>query len=152
MDPKRRPSTSKHTSFMHSAITQIQSVSMEQQIVIAHRRYVCHRGYHFLLSKFLQGELEHRRVKRFYATTNKVQYAFGIAKQQRRERLLFKMNENLSACKSSARKSRRSEARRPRQLIPPDVHYYMSPTTKNYGDISSWVADHSEDHAYTVKC
>ncbi|KAL6307653.1 hypothetical protein BKA93DRAFT_48371 [Sparassis latifolia] len=39
------------------------------------------------------GELEHRRVKKFYVCTNKNKHAFQIAKHQRREALLHRMTQ-----------------------------------------------------------
>lgn len=42
-----------------------------------------------------QGELEHRRVKRFYARTNKVQFVLQITKHQRREELLRRIRKRL---------------------------------------------------------
>ncbi|KAF8546009.1 hypothetical protein OG21DRAFT_1587857, partial [Imleria badia] len=39
------------------------------------------------------GELEHRRVKRFYSRTNKNAFTHAIAKHQQRERLLHRMHE-----------------------------------------------------------
>jgi len=32
----------------------------------------------------------------------------------------------------------------------PDVHHHMSVSTKDYCDISCWIAGHSEDPAYVV--
>ena len=44
-----------------------------------------------------QGELEHRRVKRFYGRTNKMNFVGQITKHQRHERLMHKISQRLAA-------------------------------------------------------
>lgn len=41
-----------------------------------------------------QGELEHQSVKRFYPCVSKAKFTSGIAKQQRREQILFQLAEH----------------------------------------------------------
>lgn len=45
----------------------------------------------------IKGELEHRRVKRFYARTNKNKFVRQITKHQRREKLLYRIRKRLHA-------------------------------------------------------
>jgi hypothetical protein len=95
----------------------------------------------------VQGELEHRRVKRFYVTTNKIKFAEGIAKRQRRERLLFKMQQ-LAQGRIQSKKQDDDNDELP--FTAPHLHYHMSVSTKNYKNINAWIGDHSDDPAYEV--
>jgi hypothetical protein len=80
-------------------------------------------------------------VKRFYKTTNKIKFAEGIAKRQRREKLLHKMSL-LDP----------SHVNKDNVLPPttPEVHYDMSTNTKSYSDLLEWSGDHADDPAYAV--
>ena len=89
----------------------------------------------------LQGELEHRRVKRFYKTTNKVKFTEGIAKRQQRERILHKMSL------LDPSRTKRDDVLPP---TPPEAHYHMSAHTKSYSDLLAWFGERSEDPAYKV--
>jgi len=93
---------------------------------------------------FSKGEHEHRRVKRFYPTTNKIKYADGIAKRQHREKLLFNMGQRQ---RNSATTINDGEAL---PFMAPDKHHHISTSTKQYDDVYRWVAEHSEDPAYEV--
>lgn len=58
--------------------------------------------------------------------------------QQRRERILHKMNQALHG---------------PSDGIPsasPEAHYRMSAGTKDYADLNTWIADRIDDPAYNV--
>jgi hypothetical protein len=46
-----------------------------------------------MLTGINKGELEHRRLKRFYPRVHKGQFTRGITKQQHRERILSQMRE-----------------------------------------------------------
>jgi len=107
--------------------------------------------------KVHQGELEHRRVKKFFSRTNKKQYQRQIAKHEQRERRLHQMrmgnqptlNPSVSSTASSA------PALAPHDLDPlpftdPAVHYHMSQSQRNYIDITSWLADNKQDPALKV--
>lgn len=87
-----------------------------------------------------QGELEHRRVKRFYRTTNKVQYTEGIASRERRERILFKMKEFTDTHGKDPEK----------ETLPftdPEKHYHIAASTKEHCDVNTFVSDHADDPA-----
>ena len=77
----------------------------------------------------------------FYKTTNKVNFANGIAKRQQREKILHKMSL-LDP----------SRTKRDDVLLstPPKARYHMSAHTKSYSDLLAWFAEHSEDPAYKV--
>src|ERR1700733_4801379 len=106
------------------------------------------------LLMFLKGEHEHRRVKRFYPTTNKINHADGIAKRQHREKLLFNMGQQRLNSATPIRRNRigghsinNGEAL---PFMAPDKHHHISTSTKQYDDVYRWVAERSEDPAYEV--
>jgi hypothetical protein len=82
-------------------------------------------------------------VKRFYKLTNKVKFTEGIARQQRRERLLRKMSQHDP-----------SRTAKPRidDLPPtnPETRYHMSTQTKSYNDLHAWLDERSNDAAFDV--
>ncbi|KAG1849714.1 hypothetical protein F4604DRAFT_1971016, partial [Suillus subluteus] len=103
----------------------------------------------------LQGELEHRRVKRFYARTNKIKIARGIAKQQRRERLLHKIRQKAAAQRAEGRLNH-SEDSSPSvgfaetESLPqcsPETQYQISNSRCQHWDITSWLHRNHEDLA-----
>jgi hypothetical protein len=126
---------------MRLAITRIPYADMGQPIVTLHKRYVLQHLHTYVSLSLSQGELEHRRVKRFYKTTNKVKFAEGIAKRQRREKILH----NISLLDPS-------HAKKDDVLPPttPEVHYHMSSNTKSYSDLLEWAGDRADDPAYSV--
>jgi hypothetical protein len=92
---------------------------------------------------FSQGELEHRRAKRFYKTTNKVNFTEGIARRQRREETLHKMSQR----DPSAQKVMKDDVLPP---TAPEACYQMSANTKSYSDLHEWFGERSEDPAFQV--
>jgi hypothetical protein len=82
-------------------------------------------------------------VKRFYRLTNKVKFTEGIARQQRRERLLRKMSQ---------RDPTRTAKPRSDDLPPtnPDTRYHMATNTKTYSDLYEWLEERSNDAAFNV--
>ncbi|KAJ3557352.1 hypothetical protein NP233_g11763 [Leucocoprinus birnbaumii] len=90
------------------------------------------------------GELEHRRVKRFYARTNKqAGFTAQIAKQQRRQRILRKIGQ-LQHPSSLLALPHDDE---PLMPISPRDHHYISPSQKKYLDVIAWVGKHPNDPA-----
>ena len=115
-----------------------------------------------------QGELEHRRVKRFYARTNK-RKTFGrqIATQQWRERLLKQIRQQW---KEPEREELHAKATQPdsetlhspapnvsfedSDPLPktlPEVHYHISNTTRLRDNIFRWVDFHEQNDDDAVK-
>ncbi|KAA1479425.1 hypothetical protein DENSPDRAFT_862027 [Dentipellis sp. KUC8613] len=100
------------------------------------------------------GELEHRRVKRFYARTNKSGFVMQITKHQRRERLLH--NVYLQAPKL-AKDSKSSHGGaivnfsepEPLPKTAPDVHYHIARTARYSLELSTWLSTHGGDIALT---
>jgi hypothetical protein len=92
---------------------------------------------------FSQGKLEHRRAKRFYTTTNKVNFTEGIARQQQREGTLHKMSQH----DPSTQKVMKDDTLPP---TAPEAHYQMSANTKSYSDLHEWFGEHSEDPEFQV--
>ncbi|KAJ3557882.1 hypothetical protein NP233_g11630 [Leucocoprinus birnbaumii] len=90
------------------------------------------------------GELEHRRVKRFYAQTNKqAGFTAQIAKQQRRQRILHKIGQ-LQHPSSLLALPHDDE---PLMPISPRDHHYISPLQKKYLNVIAWVGKHPNDPA-----
>ncbi|KAG2336702.1 hypothetical protein BDR05DRAFT_896368 [Suillus weaverae] len=119
------------------------------------------------------GELEHRRVKRFYQRVSKCQYVSGIVKQQRRERILFRMRTRIPEDKSKKKKktaalhNREVQTRRhiatdatempflrfeDSERLPhtdPRVHYHISNGARHFLSISQWLRKNDGDPAFT---
>lgn len=100
-------------------------------------------------------------MKRFYARTNKIKFARGIAKQQRRERLLHKLRQNAQGATQQA--SDHSDARETdshptvrfseRELLPqcsPESQYQISNSRRLHWDITAWLHRNREDAAVKV--
>ncbi|THH19110.1 hypothetical protein EW146_g1980 [Bondarzewia mesenterica] len=104
------------------------------------------------------GELEHRRVKRFYARTNKNQFQMQVTKHERRERLLEQIRRrsesfhNQGASSSSPVPTIRAAALRFEDADPlphtsPRVHYHVSESTKHFENVTLWVRQNLNDPA-----
>jgi hypothetical protein len=118
----------------------------------------------FLLIFFFQGELEHRRVKRFYARTNKRKnFGCQIAKQQRRERLLKRIREQWTDRREELQTNATPETLRspapnvsfedsdPLPKTLPEVHHHISNTTRLKENIFRWVDFHEQAGDQAVK-
>ncbi|KIJ07352.1 hypothetical protein PAXINDRAFT_121100, partial [Paxillus involutus ATCC 200175] len=111
------------------------------------------------------GELEHRRVKRFYARSGKNNFTRGIAKQQQRERLLHKLREQnrlraatelaslregIPATDLNEEDLRPTVAFSEAETLPPcrpETHYQISVSRRHHWDISSWLHKNRADPA-----
>ncbi|KAF8156614.1 hypothetical protein B0H34DRAFT_658016 [Crassisporium funariophilum] len=116
-----------------------------------------------------KGELKHKRVKRFYARTNKTKmFVTQIAKHLRRERILCKifqrvkhqaaeknpLSSNVAANSSTSLPSRQPpapsipfEQSDPLPLTPPELHHHISNTQQFHENIPRWLDLHDEDVA-----
>jgi len=118
-----------------------------------------------------EGECEHRQVKRFYPRVSKAKFTAGIAKQQRRERLLFKMAEASPYGKKGRDKQVSGKQKgKVLQLSSPDApalhfedseplpysdpqsHYHISTGTRYPVNIYKWLRQHVSDPAFNVSC
>jgi len=96
-----------------------------------------------------QGELEHRRVKRFYRGTNKVGFTRQIARKQRRQRVIY----NLSTSTAPENNLTAAVGFRESDLLPytpPTVHHHISNSSRYYNDLAAWLGTHSGDPALIV--
>ncbi|KIM63149.1 hypothetical protein SCLCIDRAFT_24518 [Scleroderma citrinum Foug A] len=105
------------------------------------------------------GELEHRRIKRFYSRTNKIGFTRAITKHQQRERLLHKIREENRALvkadegaldpstASTERPSLHFVDQEPLPNCPPDAHYQMSQGKKFHWELSAWLSRNKKDKA-----
>ena len=111
-----------------------------------------------------QGELEHRRVKRFYSRTNKIGFTRAIAKHQQRERLLHRIRQENQAIAAAAeereirlptvggeRPSLHFVDQEPLPNCAPDAHYQISQGKKFYWDLGAWLARNKGDKALEVR-
>lgn len=146
---------------MLSVTTCRQSFASEQPIHTRHRSYVFDSVQSLLLTLFqpFQGELEHRRVKRFYARTNKNAYVRQIARQERRERLLRGIEKRMrSASILGMVAPPDAVASQPEYLPPtaPRAHHHISEdrrygiTVRAYLEAAEQPTGHSEDPAIKV--
>ena len=121
-----------------------------------------------ILSQFNhQGELEHRRVKRFYARTNKRKtFTQQIAKQQRRERILRLIQERSNKTKNNVQSTAVpkpfEDIQSPAPSVPfeesdplpktfPELRYHMSNTTRLKDNIFRWVDFHEQNGDEAIK-
>jgi len=92
------------------------------------------------LKQHTQGELEHRRVKRFYARTNKNNPTRQITKHQRREAIIQSL---ASRDPSSGNGKRVYKVRRPEHegipFMSPKDHHHIAESQRTYYDILVWV-------------
>ncbi|KAJ3576110.1 hypothetical protein NP233_g670 [Leucocoprinus birnbaumii] len=98
------------------------------------------------------GELEHRRVKRFYVRTNKRStFAWQIAKHERRERLLYKIEQNGSDGSDEKAGGRNLyipfEESEALPSTSPTVHYYMPHGRKFKINVTNWLHQNRGDPA-----
>jgi hypothetical protein len=117
---------------------------------------------HLLIYFGLQGELEHRRVKRFYARTNKCKtFGHQISKHQRREQILKKIRErgqqlgnsgqSITSTVYSPAPNVSFEESDPLPKTPPEVHHHISNTTRLRENIYAWVDHHAQNNDEAVK-
>jgi hypothetical protein len=111
--------------------------------------------------------LEHRRAKKFYVRVHKGQFARGIAKQQRRERLLHHIKELApSGTSTQARKRKYGNIEpKPSAALPhiafeddeellrssPYEHHHISQGTRHKIDLLKWLGDNEDDPALKVQ-
>ena len=102
-----------------------------------------------------KGELEHRRVKRFYGRTNKQQFVGQIAKHQRRERLLQRIKQRI-ANKSSPNAGllvQQSMGYQDTDELPytkPEAHYHISASEKEFFNVASFLSQNRNERALEV--
>jgi len=111
----------------------------------------------------IKGELEHRQAKRFYPRVHKGKYKFvrGIARQVRRERILYNLNKKPGLLSRPLAKKRKLNAPKgfvlpfsATEIFPtasPNQHYEMSHDTKFPIDITTDLGDNLDDPARVVR-
>lgn len=111
----------------------------------------------------LQGELEHRRVKRYYARTNKNKYTRQVARQERRQRLLRgikrKMDEADAAAPTTTSATNSSNDRpsftfaqsEPLPPTAPRQHHHISDSRRTGINIPTYLGNHEGDPAIRVR-
>jgi hypothetical protein len=118
---------------------------------------------------FYQGELEHRRAKRFYPRVSKAKFTSGIAKQQRRERILFRLAERELPVKSKKGKAKTTgmvqrhtaaqlkdlpsitfEESEPLAFSDPKAHYHVATSTRYFLNVPQWLGRNANDPALEV--
>ncbi|KAI0308970.1 hypothetical protein OF83DRAFT_1180165 [Amylostereum chailletii] len=92
------------------------------------------------------GELEHRRVKHFYARTGKVKFVRGITRQQLRERRIYLLHQRDKKQDGPALEFEDSD---PLPYTAPEMHHHMSTSTRHGLTVADWVRRHSTDPAFT---
>ncbi|KAJ4488967.1 hypothetical protein C8J55DRAFT_558004 [Lentinula edodes] len=103
------------------------------------------------------GELEHRRVKRFYARTNRNQFSFQIACHEHRRRTL-QMISKQKGHQYQGRVTRSQVATPslsfsdsdPLPFTNPMTCYHMSSSTRYFQNLTIWLGELRDDPAFTV--
>ena len=91
----------------------------------------------------IQGELEHRSVKRYYSRTNKIHPTRQIARIHRRERVLQKALDQ-----HFQRRAIRAETNAAKSLH--SEHHYISSSRNIPLRLSSWLCSKSQDRRFNV--
>jgi hypothetical protein len=106
-----------------------------------------------------KGELEHRRVKRFYGRTNKQRFVGQIAKHQRRERLLQRIKQRLADKKSSeaglpveqpGMGQRGYQDTDELSYTNPEAHYHISASEKDFENVASLLSKNKHERPLQV--
>lgn len=105
----------------------------------------------------LQGELEHRRVKRFYARTNKNNAHHQITKLERREvfmeKCLHRRVRDIPNRIKPALRRRTQLGFLESESLPytsPDIHHHISKSQLTYVNAGKWSEAHGSDPAVLV--
>lgn len=96
----------------------------------------------------LQGELEHRRGKRYYKRVNKGKFIVGIGKQVRRERYFHRTRALRKSKSSSADKL--LEESLPSTPTSLEQHHHISSDTRSKIILPVWLNQHKNDPALLV--
>ncbi|KAJ7144085.1 hypothetical protein C8R44DRAFT_602076, partial [Mycena epipterygia] len=86
------------------------------------------------------GELEHRRVKWFYACTNKNNAVRQMTRLEHRDQALLRIKRGLRP----ALNFEESEAL---PYTSPEIHHYISPSRNHHFHLTTWLAENAEDPA-----
>ena len=100
-----------------------------------------------------QGELEHRRSKRFYRIVPKGKHAIGIGKAVSRERLIHRITQrtvSVTHSKVQLNPKGRKPVQEPLPHTSPTTHHHMSVKTKNKVDIADLLDENEGDPALEV--
>ncbi|KAJ3562565.1 hypothetical protein NP233_g9492 [Leucocoprinus birnbaumii] len=99
----------------------------------------------------IQGELEHRRVKKFYIRTNKMStFAWQIARHERRERLIHQIHQmeiKESQSNQGGDVHIPFEASEPLAPTPPTSHFHISQSRSFPRDVTDWLHKNRGDPA-----
>ncbi|KAJ3833589.1 hypothetical protein F5878DRAFT_665520 [Lentinula raphanica] len=100
------------------------------------------------------GELEHRRIKRLYIRTNKINFTFQVARHEQRRRVL----KNLLRRKNASKHATQSQASQtsltfadsdPLPFTDPLSRYHISSNTRYSDNLTTWLGNLQDDPAFT---
>ncbi|KAJ3755244.1 hypothetical protein EV360DRAFT_86085 [Lentinula raphanica] len=100
------------------------------------------------------GELEHRRIKRLYIRTNKINFTFQVARHEQRRRVL----KNLLRRKNASKHATRSQTSQtsltfadsdPLPFTDPLSRYHISSNTRYSDNLTTWLGNLQDDPAFT---
>jgi hypothetical protein len=106
----------------------------------------------FLRMLYLQGESEHRRIKRFYARTNRNGFVQQITQHEQRQRLLQKLKLHQQISGPSKGKSPTVDLTESERLpqTSPMIHHHISNSRRFKEHIPDFLARNAEDPAFKV--
>lgn len=108
--------------------------------------HLIHVSSNFLIC--LQGELEHRRIKRFYARTNHRAFQRQISRHERRTARLRAIKKRVATTDTSTVLQGDEDERLPHS--DPSEHYHISNSRKVHFNITKWLVENKTDQAVTV--
>lgn len=111
--------------------------------------YLIHLIY---LTRRLQGEGEHKRLKQFYPRVRKGDHVRGIARHVYRERILFQTQQAFNKKKQDDTNTLNIPLQEAEFLgpTPPEQHHHISKDVQHKVDVLKWLADNREDPALKV--
>ena len=110
-------------------------------------------------TNYLQGELEHRRGKRFFKRVRKGKHVLGIGIQVRRERLIYRLQErNKQRQQAASNISTTNEdlltvSFEEQEHLPPTLpteHHHISNDTRQKIQLAQWLNNYRDDPAIQV--
>ncbi|KAJ3766797.1 hypothetical protein FB446DRAFT_708323 [Lentinula raphanica] len=104
------------------------------------------------------GELEHRRVKRLYIHTNKINFTFQIARHEQRRRVLKNLLQQKKTSKQQEHATRSKISQPsltfadsdPLPFTDPLTRYYISSNTRFSENLTTWLGGLQDDPAFTI--
>lgn len=183
-DHRRREARSRYSTWIRTSYTRSETMSVRFYFLapliptLLNRHVKLFNFRHMIVTNLLQqGELEHRRVKRYYARTNKNEAVGQITQLERRETALLKISrqqkdaahippiaaipEDAATDTTVPKKRKRTPGKVPKKTLPtldfadaeslpytpPEFHFHISQSRNYHFNLTHWLGQHIGDPA-----